>query len=521
MPYHNTMNKLICFTKMKSRIIINCMLAMFPLLCCDTLSAAEDWAQFSRYSLENDSLKTLPESKRPKVVFMGNSITEGWVKEDPEFFLKNNFAGRGISGQTTYQMLNRFREDVINLNPEIVVITAGTNDVAENNHNYNEDITLGNIISMAELARINNINVVLTSVLPADHFYWNPGKQGVPEKLISLNKRIREYAGSQNLTFVDYFNEMHNETFGMKEELSPDGVHPNLEGYKIMENLIHPVLAKLLVAQDPIIYPLWDKEKPTTDNGLPEGSEVEENPGWIRMVTNPVMYVYPAQNPNGTALLMLPGGGYEGVAISHEGKELAPLLNNEGITFAVLKYRMPNGHKDVPLEDVKKAMEILKKESEQLGIEPSKIGIGGASAGGHLAATYSTHFTDDMVKPAFQILFYPVISMRDGVTHDGSRTNLLGNNLSDELIELYSAESQVDENTPPAFIAVSADDTLVPLQNSFDYAKALQNEGIAVSLYVYPIGGHGWGTNKDFPFHNEMMNELKAWLKYYTQSSGS
>ncbi|MCH5224650.1 MAG: SGNH/GDSL hydrolase family protein [Muribaculaceae bacterium] len=207
---------------------------------------ADDWAQFGKYAMENDSIKSLPEDMRPKVVFMGNSITEGWVKEDPDFFKSNNFLGRGISGQTTYQMLDRFREDVINLKPEIVVITAGTNDVAENNHNYNEAITVGNIISMAELARINNIKVVLTSVPPTDHFYWNPQMKGIPEKLISLNEKIRLYSESENLPFADYFSSMSNEDYGMKEGLSIDGVHPSLEGYKIMEGIILPILTTQL-----------------------------------------------------------------------------------------------------------------------------------------------------------------------------------------------------------------------------------------------------------------------------------
>lgn len=493
--------------------LFKCLLLALLLLEINSLSAAEDWAQFGKYQLENDSIMKLPENQRPKVIFMGNSITEGWAKEDPDFFKANNFLGRGISGQTTYQMLNRFREDVINLNPELVVITAGTNDVAENNHNYNEDITLGNIISMAELARANNIKVVLTSVLPTDHFYWNPEMSGIPEKLISLNKGIKAYADSQSIPYADYFSEMHNDSYAMKEGLSIDGVHPSLDGYKMMEQIIMPVISSCFVEMSPETFALWDTESPATFNGLKEDCESQENPGWISMVTKPEMYVYPAQNPNGTALLMLPGGGYGGVAILHEGKELAPVLNEEGITLAVLKYRMPNGHKEVPLEDVSKAMKLLLENSEKWGINPDKIGIGGASAGGHLAATYATHENDSDLKPAFQVLFYPVISMKDSITHSDTRRNFLGENPSDDMINLYSNELQVGPSTPPALILVSGDDTLVPVENSIVYTQALLKENIPVALHIYPKGDHGWGTNKDFPYHEEMLQELTTWLK--------
>lgn len=207
---------------------------------------ADDWAQFGRFKSQNDSLELSLQGAECKAVFMGNSITEGWIKQDPDFFIQNGFINRGISGQTSYQMLLRFREDVINLKPEVVVINAGTNDIAENNHPYNEEITFGNIVSMAELAKANGINIVLTSILPAKSFHWNRAIRDVPQKIISLNGRIKNYAVNNDIPFVDYYEIMKDEDMAMNNEYSLDGIHPNLRGYKAMEPLILGILCGLL-----------------------------------------------------------------------------------------------------------------------------------------------------------------------------------------------------------------------------------------------------------------------------------
>lgn len=263
---------------------------------------------------------------------------------------------------------------------------------------------------------------------------------------------------------------------------------------------------------DPIVIPLWEDTLPPTSSGLTPETEVVENPGWISMVATPELTVYPAENPNGIALLMCPGGGYAGVAIQHEGKALAQPLNREGVTVAVLKYRMPNFHPEVPSEDVRHAFRILEENADKWKIDTHKIGIGGASAGGHLASTIATHPATEGINPSFQFLLYPVISMQPGITHEGSRYFLLGENPSLELIDQYSNELQVTPQTPPAFIAVSADDTVVPVKNSIDYFNALTNNGVPVSLHVYPTGSHGWGYSPEF-LHNEMwFGEFLHWL---------
>lgn len=208
-----------------------CVLATF------SLSAQQnDWAGFNRYAEVNTTVKT-----PSKVVFMGNSITEGWWNTDSLFFKSNGYIGRGIGGQTSSQMLVRFRADVINLKPKAVVILAGTNDVAQNNGVISLENVLENIISMAELAKANDIKVVLCSVLPAYDFSWRPGLEPAG-KIIQLNQMIKEYAHKNGLTYVDYHSELTDGRGGLPEKYSKDGVHPTLEGYKLMERVISPAL---------------------------------------------------------------------------------------------------------------------------------------------------------------------------------------------------------------------------------------------------------------------------------------
>lgn len=200
------------------------------------------WSGLQKYSVANDSIG------KADVVFMGNSITENWVKFHPEFFEDNHYTGRGISGHTSYQFLLRFREDVIKLNPRIVIINAGTNDIAENCGQYVEEYTFGNIISMVELAQSNGIKVIMSSVLPASAFKWRPSVKDAVIKIKSLNKRLKEYAEKNDVPYIDYYEKMVNSADGsMIVDYTRDGVHPNLKGYFVMEELAKPLIKRILI----------------------------------------------------------------------------------------------------------------------------------------------------------------------------------------------------------------------------------------------------------------------------------
>lgn len=204
----------------------------------------DDWANLKRYKNANKELKA-PGKKENRVVFMGNSITEKWVMFHADFFTENNYIGRGISGQTSSQMLLRFKPDVVNLNPKVVVIHAGTNDIAGNRGPITVAEIADNIFSMAELAKANNIKVVLASVLPASSYSWSPSIEPI-EKINELNALIKAYAKKNRIVYLDYYTPMVNEEKGLKKEYGRDTVHPNLDGYHVMETLVKEAIKKAL-----------------------------------------------------------------------------------------------------------------------------------------------------------------------------------------------------------------------------------------------------------------------------------
>ena len=217
---------------MKKVLLVMC--AALPLFAA---AQPSDWANYGRYAEANAQLAT-----NPDVVFMGNSITDGWDDSHPEFFSDNNFACRGISGQVTGQMLCRFRADVINLHPKAVVILAGTNDLALNNGPIEIPHIAENIISMAELALAAGIRPILCSVLPAGEYHWRPQVEDVPGKIRVLNKLVREYAEKRGIEWVDYHPDMATEEGALRPEYTYDGVHPTRQGYDVMERILAPRL---------------------------------------------------------------------------------------------------------------------------------------------------------------------------------------------------------------------------------------------------------------------------------------
>lgn len=203
-----------------------------------------DWANMKRFQAENNKL-TAPKADENRAVFMGNSITEGWGNIAPDFFAGKPYINRGISGQTTPQMLVRFRQDVIDLKPKVVVILAGTNDIAGNTGPMTLQQTVDNIISMAQLAKANNIKVVISSILPAFDYPWKPGLEPA-EKIFTINTMLKDFANKNKCVYLDYFTSMADDRKGLKKELGDDGVHPNLAGYKIMAPLAEKAIAEAL-----------------------------------------------------------------------------------------------------------------------------------------------------------------------------------------------------------------------------------------------------------------------------------
>jgi len=228
---------------MKKIILAIAFFTAFGLSLC--AQSYNEMINLKRYGKENAELPA-PAKGEKRVVFIGNSITEGWVRQRPDFFKENNYVGRGIGGQTSPQLLSRFRRDVIDLKPVAVVINIGTNDIAQNTGIYDADFTLGNIKSMAELAHANGIKVILSSVTPAAKYGWRKEVENVPEKIMALNAEIKKYAKEKGFAYIDYFSLLRDDKNALKEGFGNDGVHPNAEAYQIMEEAAKKVIKQVI-----------------------------------------------------------------------------------------------------------------------------------------------------------------------------------------------------------------------------------------------------------------------------------
>jgi len=278
-------------------------------------------------------------------------------------------------------------------------------------------------------------------------------------------------------------------------------------------SLIPHLLMTILVSSastlsaEPQRLALWNNRAPVGDE------KFEEADTWIT--------IHRAENGNGTAIVICPGGGYGGLVTGGEGHGIAQWLNQHGITGVVLEYRLPTGRPFVPLLDAQRAIRTVRANAKDWDVDPTRVGIMGFSAGGHLASTAGTHFdagnatAKDPVdrvgcRPDFMILVYPVITM-DETTHRGSRNNLLGATPNEALIELFSNEIQVTANTPPTFLAHAVDDKPVPIENSRAFYKALQTHNVPSKLLELPSGGHGLNGYKG-PMWDAWQEQSLAWL---------
>lgn len=280
------------------------------------------------------------------------------------------------------------------------------------------------------------------------------------------------------------------------------------------------------LAQTKQVLPLWP-DGAKESNGITEPEETVN----VDRITNISEATITVQLPDstkatGAAVIICPGGGYAREAISHEGFQFADWLNQQGIAGIVLKYRLPNGHKDIPLADAKRAVQMVRAYAKGWNIDTGKVAIAGFSAGGHLASTLGTHFDNGNPKsgdaierysnrPNMMLLFYPVISMKNGLCHAGSREKLLGVAPTDDEITFFSNELQVKDNTPPTILFLSNDDKTVPPLNSVFFYEALKTKNIPASLNIYPTGGHGWGMRTNIAFYNEWRTLLLQWFRQY------
>lgn len=273
-------------------------------------------------------------------------------------------------------------------------------------------------------------------------------------------------------------------------------LHPNARGAAHLANIWARSLLQLIQA-----------------DGFQVKNPLQDNPEITRLKSGAFLDLFPApaDKANGHAVVIIPGGGYAYVAGNYEGADWAPLFNELGYSAAVLTYTTPPAAPDQPLSQGCDAMQYLRDHATELRLQPDHIGVLGFSAGGHLASTIATHTVADQ-RPAFQILFYPVISMESNLTHAGSRQNLLGDQPSQELIDLYSNEKQVSSETPRAYLCWATNDATVPPANSTRYASALRKAGVSVRTKSFATGGHGFGFNTAYENHNAIVKDLTRWL---------
>jgi len=275
---------------------------------------------------------------------------------------------------------------------------------------------------------------------------------------------------------------------------------------KILSIFFLIMFSHMVQAQKSETLDLYEGRAPNTKNIL-EKDELG-NGGRVQKVAKPQMTVYhpdPA-NASGEAILICPGGGYRIIAIEHEGHEIAQWYSSQGILAVVLKYRLPNPELverpwDVPLDDAKAAIQKIRSNADNWNIAPDKVGVLGFSAGGHLAASLSVHgkpSSDPLQnsRPDFSILIYPVISMDTVITHQGSRTSLLGEKMDTEYELFYATEKQITVDTPPAFLVHSWDDSAVPIQNAIVYGQGLSVNKVKVEMHLFERGGHGYGRGE-------------------------
>jgi len=492
------------------------------------------------------ALTTLTAQER-HIIFIGNSITQGVILDDPqtssppaqtmawlaaESDRRFGFNNCGVSGRTTvnflpakaaeYRNVIKAADAAVAKGAELLFsVMLGTNDSAVRGplgapvqpEQYHTNMK---VIADALLQRYPGAMILLHRPIwysPNTHnnsTYLREGLERMNSYFPVLQQLEAEYAGTHpGQLFVgdtlayDHFSENPLLYFAEEGQAGIFSLHPNKAGAK-----------ELGAFWGRAILDALEKHPPYKEYGL---ERVSDN---VSAVADPQtglpspslrVFLPDKVKATGQMVIALPGGGYSGLAMFHEGFDWAAYFLSKGIAFGVLKYRMPVGDHTLPYADVQAAFNLVKKHAAAWKVHPDEIGIMGSSAGGHLASTFATHAPADE-KPAFQILFYPVITMDASFTHAGSRNNLLGENPSQEMIDRFSNEKRVDDNTPPALIIFAADDDGVPPTNGLRYVEALTRHKVPVTFLLYPSGGHGFGNLTSFPYHHQLLMEMDRWL---------
>lgn len=492
------------------------------------------------------SCVTVISAQQTNIVFIGNSITQGVILDSPreeappvqairwleqQTPWKIEFRNCGVSGLTTVNFLpasNTFFAKVKAAADELskeggtllFSVMLGTNDSAlhgthKSRMRPEQYYTNMKAITDELLRLYPACRIVLNRPLwysPTTHnaaTYLQEGLDLLQSYFPELKRLVADYCSTfpgqvilGDTTAFDFFKENKSLFFEEEGNSGTFYLHPNKVGAQKLGELWGKAIKSALQPGEWTEYPLSTvKDAPAMDSDKSRG------------MLSPSVRVYlpDPDKATGRAVIDLPGGGYQGLAVFHEGFDWAPFFLSKGIALVVLKYRMPQGNPSVPFTDVKAAFDLVKQHASEWRINPEDIGIMGSSAGGHLASTYATH-TTGADRPAFQILLYPVITMDKAFTHAGSRKNLIGEEPSPERVNKFSNDKQVTGETPPAFIIFAADDKVVPPQNGFRYVEALQQNNVPVTFLLYPAGGHGFGYRESYSYHSLFLSELSKWL---------
>jgi len=500
------------------------------------------------------ALTTL-KAQETHIIFIGNSITQGVILKEPQTASPPaqtmawlaaqdsrpfGFTNCGVSGRTTVNFLPAKAAEYNNVVAAadaaqakgarlLFSVMLGTNDSAVRGplgapvlpEQYYTNMKA---IADALLQRYPGATILLHRPIwysPSTHnnsTYLREGLERLNSYFPVLRQLVADYAPSSpgqvllgDTLAYGHFRENGKLFFAEEGKAGTFYLHPNEEGAKVLGSFWGEAILGALERHPVFREFALPVAKNKADAAVSERAAVDADDR--RGLPSPSLRVYlpSPDKATGRMVIALPGGGYGGLALFHEGFDWAEWFLSKGIAYGVLKYRMPAGDHTIPFGDVQAAFALAKAHAAEWNVHTEDIGIMGSSAGGHLASTYATH-TKGADKPAFQILLYPVITMDASFTHAGSRKNLLGENPSKELTDRFSNEKRVDASTPPAIISFAAEDKVVPPANGFRYAEALTRHGVPVTFLLYPAGGHGFGNRESFTYKTQFMQELTQWL---------